>query len=106
MAVDQELKNRIEGKACRRLIWKFQIAFLNRLKPEWAQRRQKEIDAIMVNHPFDDLSSLRAQLTGRLRDEGYENEKAWLMACEQFPLPEHKKTGEPSHPTNPRNAGG
>ena len=54
MARVYEFKNRIKGQSFRRLLFAKNIEYLNRANPAWAQRKQKEFDAILSVHPFDD----------------------------------------------------
>jgi hypothetical protein len=56
MASTYELKNRIKGQSFRRLFFAKNIEFLNRANPAWAERKQKEFDAILVIHPYDDIA--------------------------------------------------
>lgn len=54
MAVDFEFKNRVENRDSRRLIFARQIELMNKANPLWADRRQKEINAILAENPFTD----------------------------------------------------
>ena len=44
--------NKMPGQNFRRLLFKHQLKLLRKLKPEWADRRQKEIDEILKEHPY------------------------------------------------------
>jgi len=54
MAMMREVKQRIPGDDCRRQIWQFQMAMLERLNPAWASRCGIEKEAILREHPFND----------------------------------------------------
>lgn len=54
LAIGYEFKNRIKGQSFRRLLFAKTIEYLNRANPEWAKRKQKEFDAILAIHPYDD----------------------------------------------------
>lgn len=54
MANRYELKNRIKGQSFRRLLFAKNIEYLNKVNPAWAERKQKEFDAILTIHPYDD----------------------------------------------------
>ena len=59
-ACDYELKNRIEEKDCRRIIFVKQEELLGLLNKEWEEKEKKEHQSILNNNPFDDLAGLRA----------------------------------------------
>jgi hypothetical protein len=54
MGVDFEFKNRIEEQDCRRIIFAKQIELMKRVDADWAKRKQKEIEAILAEHPYND----------------------------------------------------
>ncbi len=54
MACRHELAHRREGIDGRRVIFHRQVALLQQLNPDWAVRKQTEIDAILTQHPFVD----------------------------------------------------
>jgi len=56
MALTYEFKNRIKGQSFRRLLFAKNIEYLNQANPVWAKRKQKEFDAILTVHPFDDIA--------------------------------------------------
>jgi hypothetical protein len=54
LAAKYESKNRILGQSYRRLMFEKQVELMRTLRPEWALRRQMEIDKILEANPFDD----------------------------------------------------
>jgi hypothetical protein len=83
-----ELEHRIEAQDSRRLAFRRQIELLSRLSPSWAERRAREHERILEEHPFDDLSAVRAKLSRELREAGHSPDEAWRMAYERYPLPD------------------
>jgi Immunity protein 63 len=67
LAIDYELKNRIENQDFRRIAFAKQEEFLAILNPEWAERQKIKHLAILQKHPFDDLAGLRATYCCQLR---------------------------------------
>ena len=57
MAIDYELKHRVEGQDSRRVAFQHQLELLSTLSAEWAQRCSQEIAQILHEHPFEDLGS-------------------------------------------------
>jgi hypothetical protein len=86
MAVAYELIHRMEGQDCRRIIFEKKLELLGALDSDWRARAGKAQKAILERHPFDDFSSIRAQLAKKLRDEGNNPDTAWNMACEKYPI--------------------
>ena len=85
MACDYELKNRIEDKDCRRIIFDKQEELLGLLSNNWKQKEKAEHQSILKNHPFDDLASLRATYCGQLRQQGLSETEINKLACEKYP---------------------
>ncbi|NMH60978.1 Imm63 family immunity protein [Alteromonas ponticola] len=54
MAVNYELRNRNSEEDCRRTIFSKQLELLGTVKAEWRCKREKEIEAILRNAPFED----------------------------------------------------
>ncbi len=54
MAVDFELKHRIEGRDFRRLMFAKQLELLQKAHLNWAEKRRKKIEAILTENPFVD----------------------------------------------------
>jgi hypothetical protein len=54
MACTYELENRIKGQSFRRLLFSKQIELMKKVNPNWAKRTEKEIEAILEAHPYDD----------------------------------------------------
>jgi len=56
MACDYELKNRVENKDFRRIMFAKQEELLGILDKSWEEKESEEHQAILVNSPFDDLA--------------------------------------------------
>lgn len=54
MGVEFEFRNRDENLDCRRKIFAKQIELLALIDPEWARRREREIEEILDANPFVD----------------------------------------------------
>ncbi len=54
LALNYELRHRIETQDSRRLWFAHQVQLLNTLSPSWAARQAKEQDRILKEHPFND----------------------------------------------------
>ena len=87
MSIQHELKNRVENKDFRRLMFSKQEELLGLINNDWKTREQKNHENILRRNPFDDYSSIRAALTKELRDSGMDSELAWKKACDKYPLP-------------------
>lgn len=86
MALNYEMKNRIEGQDCRRLIWQTQLELLEKLDSFWKVKKESEVQEILAVNPYDDKSSIRASLSKELRYKGHPSKKAWKLAYEKYPL--------------------
>lgn len=51
-----EFKHRVKGQSFRRLLFAKNIEYLMMVKPAWAERKQKEFEAILAKHPYDDAA--------------------------------------------------
>lgn len=87
MGVRYELRHRVVGQDCRRVMFQRQIELLTAVSPAWAQRRSAEIAGILSEHPLDDRAIERARLTRELREQGHAPEEASQMALERYPRP-------------------
>ncbi|MVN23561.1 Imm63 family immunity protein [Mucilaginibacter arboris] len=85
MSCNYELKNRIEDKDGRRLIFKKQEELLGILNETWRQKEILEHQDILKNYPFDDLASLRATYCGKLRKQGYSEIEINKLAYAKYP---------------------
>ncbi|MFC0605218.1 Imm63 family immunity protein [Winogradskyella pulchriflava] len=85
MACDYELKNRVEDKDCRRIIFEKQEELLGILDKKWEEKERKEHLSILVNSPFDDLAGLRATYCGELRAKGFSEAEIDKLAYEKYP---------------------
>ena len=54
MASDYELKNRIPKQDSRRLLFQTQLKLLKKINNEFYNRLEKEINNILINHPYND----------------------------------------------------
>ena len=87
LAVKYELAHRIEQQDGRQIMFRRQIELLRMLSVAWADRQSADQDRILREHPLDDQASIRARLTGQLRQQGYSADAADRSACERYPLP-------------------
>jgi len=85
MACDYELRNRIEDKDFRRIMFDKQEELLGQLSDTWRQKEYVEHQIILKTHPFDDLASLRATYFGQLRQQGLSETEINKMAYEKYP---------------------
>jgi hypothetical protein len=85
MACNYELKNRIEEKDCRRIMFAKQEELLGLLNKEWEEKEKKEHQSILNNNPFDDLAGLRATYCGELRAKGLSESEIDKKAYEKYP---------------------
>lgn len=86
MACDFELKNRIEDRDCRRIIFEKQEELLGILSNTWPQKENEEHKRILRNNPFDDLSGLRATYSGILREMGYSEAEIHKLSYKKYPV--------------------
>lgn len=87
MAIQYELKNRIERQDSRRMSFDEHARLMGLLNRDWQSRLQKHYKDILDKHPFDDHSRERVDYVLTLQSSGDEYEKAWQVACEKYPLP-------------------
>ena len=85
MACDYELKNRIEDKDSRRIMFAKQEELLGLLNKDWEERERNEHKSILINNPFDDLAGLRATYCGELRAKGLSESEIDKLAYEKYP---------------------
>lgn len=85
MACDYELKNRIEIKDCRRMVFEKQEELLATLDPIWRQKENDEHRSILKDHPFDDLAGIRATYCVQLRQKGFSESEINKSAYEKYP---------------------
>ncbi|NEU07861.1 hypothetical protein GZH53_06010 [Flavihumibacter sp. R14] len=84
-ASEYELKNRIEDKDCRRIMFDKQEELLGQLNYNWRQKENAERQGILKNHPFDDLAGVRATYFGQLRQQGLSETEISKLAYEKYP---------------------
>ena len=87
LACQYELRHRVEGQDFRRLLFRYQVALLSMLSPDWAEREAHEHEHILESFPYDDLAIARVDLARTLRKQGLVPEVAWRQACDRYPLP-------------------
>jgi len=85
MACRYELKNRIEDKDCRRMIFTKQVELLERLNDTWGERQNATHQLFLKAAPFDDLASLRVTYWVELRKQGYPEADCEKLAYEKYP---------------------
>jgi hypothetical protein len=85
MARNYELKNRIEDKDSRRMIFEKQENLLRQLDESWGEIKKNSHQQILKFYPFDDLAGLRATFCGKLRKQGYSEVEIKKMANEKYP---------------------
>jgi hypothetical protein len=77
LAVEFELKHRLDMQDCRRIIFDCQIQLLSTLFPAWADRELANHVKILEASPFDDLAGYYASRIGNYRRAGC----SYSMAC-------------------------
>ncbi len=85
MACHFELKNRIEDKDSRRMIFDKQEMLLGVLSDAWRQKEREAHAEILQKRPFDDRAGLRAIYCGQLRRQGYPETEIIRIAYEKYP---------------------
>ena len=85
MACNYELKNRIEDKDCRRIMFEKQEELLGMLSDIWKQKQKEEHRSTLEKHPFDDLAGRRASYCRDLRQQGYAENEITQLAYEKYP---------------------
>jgi hypothetical protein len=56
VASEYELTHRIEGQDFRRLLFQKEIELMGQLSANWSERKRREIEHILSDHPFDDIA--------------------------------------------------
>jgi hypothetical protein len=54
MACKYELKHRIPNQDFRRLMFQKEIELIKKIREDFAKRKQKEIEDVLMKHPYDD----------------------------------------------------
>ena len=54
LACNYELKHRISGQDFRRLLFSKKIELMQKVNPQWAEKKKQEIKNILAEHPYDD----------------------------------------------------
>jgi hypothetical protein len=85
MALEFEIKNRIEDKDCRRIMFQKEEELLGQLDELWQQKKKEEHDKILLDHPFDDFAGLRAIFFAQLRMQGLSELEINKKAYEKYP---------------------
>ena len=85
LACSFELRNRVDARDPRRLMFSKQAELLAKLSPSWAAREVDDHIQILRKHPFDDLAGERIALFMELKRGGRVSpDDAWRRACERF----------------------
>lgn len=85
MASDYELKNRIEDKDARRIMFAKQEELLGILNENWREKQMMEHKQILERYPFDDLAGLRANYFRELREKGLPESEIEKLTYEKYP---------------------
>ena len=85
MSSDYELRNRIEEKDCRRIMFEKQLELLGQLSNSWKEKQNKKHQSVLKKHPFDDLAGLRATYCGQLRKQGLSEAEINKIAYTKYP---------------------
>ena len=88
MSTEFEVNNRKgDQEDHRRSSFAKRLELLGEIGANYKKRGEIAIDEILKIAPYDDLASFRARLAKKYRDEGISSDKAWEMACTEYPLP-------------------
>lgn len=90
IASEYELKNRIEDKDCRRIMFDKQEELLGMLNENWKQVENAKHKNILKIHPFDDLAGIRATYFRKLREQGLSETEINKLAYENIPIIKRK----------------
>lgn len=85
IATTFELNNRIEDQDFRRIMFDKQEKLLGILDQNWKELEKNEHQNILKQHPFDDLSGLRAKYCRELRIQGLSEFEIDKLAFDKFP---------------------
>ena len=85
MSCDFELKNRIEDKDSRRIMFSKQEELVGILNAEWEILERERHFEILKTYPFDDFAGIRATLSGELRNKGLSEIEILKMVKEKYP---------------------
>ena len=55
-AAKYELTHRIAGQDSRRVLFARELALLARIRSDWSEKERRAIDAVLREHPYDDMS--------------------------------------------------
>jgi len=86
MSSEYELKNRIDEKDCRRIMFAKQEELLGILNNEWEEKERKEHQSILKIHPFDDFAGLRATYARAIRTKGISEFEIERLIYEKYPI--------------------
>lgn len=88
IAIDFELKNRIEDKDFRRITFKKQEELQCVHSESWREKEHEEHLQILKSYPFDELAGSRAAYCGELREKGLSEKQIEKLAFEKYPINE------------------
>jgi len=87
MAMEFELKNRIESQDFRRIYFQKQEELLGELDSSWKKTKVQHHEAVLRKYPYDDNVLLRLEFYKELKARGHSPEEADRIADEKYPRP-------------------
>ncbi|GAB2775441.1 Imm63 family immunity protein [Salinimicrobium soli] len=87
MAFDYELRNRREEQDCRRIAFDKQMQLMIILNKIWGEKTAKKHSEILLESPFDDFASIRANYCRHLRKLGFNEDEISQKAYHKYPEP-------------------
>ena len=95
MAIQYEYNNRNSRQDSRRVLFAYQLDLLGKLNEKWKERKLQEQQAILVDNPFDDNSTLRLDHFDKLMKAGKTYEQAMSEANKKFATKKRPPSGFP-----------
>ena len=86
VSLDYELHNREDETDSRRKIFENQEKLLGMINDEWRTRASNHHKLVLLDYPFDDFASKRAEKCQLLKEAGLSEAESWEIACNEFPL--------------------
>ena len=87
IALEWELKNRVQHQDSRSLLFKKHIEILQSIDKEWAEEQENHYKQILIRHPLDDSKIDRIDYSADLQRQGVAKQEAWRLAVEKYPEP-------------------
>jgi len=85
MSSEYEVRNRIQSRDGRRMMFAKQQELLGELSRSWRQKKSKEHEKILQASPYDDLTLLRATYCMELRTSGRPEDEITKLAFARYP---------------------